>query len=195
MSQGYGMTETSPRISTGNLDNDSTLGDVGKIVNGCEVKIVDGEIWAKSPSVMMGYYKNPEATNEILTPDGWIRTGDLGYVEDNRIFITGRKKNLIILSNGENVSPEEIENKYAGSEWMSEILVYAENGQITAEIYPDKDFKGDVAEMFKQKTAEINKTLSSAKAVRKLRIRDREFDKTASKKIKRKQTGEKGKEI
>ena len=195
MSQGYGMTETSPRISTGNLDDDSTLGDVGKIVNGCEVKIVDGEIRAKSPSVMMGYYKNPEATNEILTPDGWIRTGDLGYVEDNRIFITGRKKNLIILSNGENVSPEEIENKYAGSEWMSEILVYAENGQIIAEIYPDKDFKGDVAEMFRQKTAEINKTLSSAKAVRKLRIRDREFDKTASKKIKRKQTGEKGKEI
>lgn len=195
IAQGYGMTETSPRIATGNLGDNATKGDVGRIVNGCEVKIVDGEIWAKSASVMMGYYKNPEATAEMLTEDGWIRTGDLGYVEDNRIFITGRKKNLIILSNGENVSPEELENKFAGIDWISEILVYAEDGQITAEIYPDKEFSGDVPALFKEKVAQINKTVSPAKAIRKLRIRDTEFDKTTSKKIRRQQTGEKGREI
>lgn len=195
IAQGYGMTETSPRISTANLNDISTLGDVGRIVNGCTVKIVDCEIWAKSPSVMLGYYKNPEATSEMLTEDGWIRTGDLGYVENNRIFITGRKKNLIILSNGENVSPEELENKFAGTDWVSEILVYAEDGQITAEIYPDKEFQGDIPALFKEKVAQINKTVSPAKAIRKLRIRDTEFDKTASKKIKRTQTGEKGAEI
>ncbi|MGN1089449.1 MAG: AMP-binding protein [Huintestinicola sp.] len=194
IAQGYGMTETSPRITTGRLD-DATVGDVGHIVNGCEVKIVEGEIWAKSPSVMMGYYKNPEATAEMLTEDGWIRTGDLGYVENNKVYITGRKKNLIILSNGENVSPEELENKFAGVDWISEILVYAENGQITAEIYPDKEFVGDIPALFKEKTAQINKTVSSAKAIRKLRIRDTEFEKTTSKKIKRDQHGVHGAEI
>ncbi|MGN0666665.1 MAG: AMP-binding protein [Huintestinicola sp.] len=194
IAQGYGMTETSPRITTGDL-NDPSVGDVGHIVGGCEVKIVEGEIWAKSPSVMMGYYKNPEATAEMLTEDGWIRTGDLGYVENNHVYITGRKKNLIILSNGENVSPEELENKFAGIDWISEILVYAENGQITAEIFPNPEFKGDVAALFKEKTAQVNKTVSSAKAIRKLRIRNIEFEKTTSKKIKRQQTGEKGAEI
>lgn len=194
IAQGYGMTEMSPRISTGRL-TEITFGDVGIIVGGCEVKIVEGEIWAKSPSMMMGYYKNPEATAEILTEDGWLRTGDLGYVENNRVYITGRKKNLIILSNGENVSPEELENKFAGTDWISEILVYAENGQITAEIYPNKEYKGDIPALFREKVAAVNKTVSSAKAIRRLRIRDAEFDKTTSKKIKRQQSGAPGAEI
>lgn len=194
IAQGYGMTECSPRISTGSLKN-ITVGDVGKIVNGCEVKIVEGEIWAKSPSVMMGYYKDKQATDEVITEDGWLKTGDLGYVKDNRIYITGRKKNLIILSNGENVSPEEIENKFAGVEWVSEILVYDDNGVITAEIFPDPEFKGDVETSFREHAKNINRTLSSAKSVRKLRIRDCEFEKTTSKKIKRNQTGIKGREI
>ncbi len=98
IAQGYGMTECSPRISSIKFDEGS-YGDVGIIVKGCEVKTVDGELLVKSPSVMMGYYKDPEATAETITPDGWLCTGDLGYVENNRIFITGRKKNLIILSN------------------------------------------------------------------------------------------------
>lgn len=187
IAQGYGMTEMSPRISTGRL-NEKSDGDVGHIVNGCTVKIVDGEIWAKSPSVMMGYYKNQQATDEILTADGWLKTGDLGYVKDNKVYITGRKKNLIILSNGENVSPEEIENKFAGTDWISEILVYAENGKITAEIYPDLSVGGDIAELFRKKVDEVNKTLTSAKTIRKLRVRDVEFDKTTSKKIKREQS-------
>lgn len=193
IAQGYGMTECSPRISTAHLDDKET-GSIGTIVNGCEVKIVEGEIWAKSPSVMQGYYKNPEATAEALTEDGWLRTGDLGYVDNNRhLYITGRKKNLIILSNGENVSPEELENKFSGTDWLSEVLVYAEDGMITAEIFPNQDFVNEngaerVEQLFRTLVQDINKTVSGAKAIRCLRIRDSEFDKTTSKKVKREQT-------
>lgn len=192
IAQGYGMTECSPRIATTTLD-DKFPESIGKIVNGCEVKIVDGEIWAKSPSVMQGYYKNPEATAEALTPDGWLRTGDLGYIgEENHLYMTGRKKNLIILSNGENVSPEELENKFAGLDWLSEILVYAEDGTITAEVYPNQEFADSngldkVRELFTAHVQEVNKQVSTAKAIRRMRIRSVEFTKTTSKKIKREQ--------
>lgn len=194
IAQGYGMTECSPRISTANFDEEVSLrGDVGKIVNGCEVRIVDGEIQAKSPSVMQGYYKNPEATAESLTEDGWLCTGDLGYVEDGRIFITGRKKNLIILSNGENVSPEEIENKFASVDAAKEVLVYAEEGVITAEIFPNDEIcggmdKGSLIKLLNDEIQKINQTLTSSKTIRRLRIRNTEFDKTTSKKIKRQQS-------
>ncbi|MCI7766882.1 MAG: AMP-binding protein [Oscillospiraceae bacterium] len=193
MAQGYGMTECSPRISTADPTDHSLAGDVGVIVNGCQVKIEDGEILAKSPSVMAGYYKDEAATAETITPDGWLRTGDLGYVDDkNRIFITGRKKNLIILSNGENVSPEELENKFAGIDFISEVLVYSEDGVITAEIYPNQDYckeksAEEIKQLFRDTVKEINKTVTSAKQLHRLRIRDVEFDKTTSKKIRRKQ--------
>lgn len=192
IAQGYGMTECSPRISTAHLDDENSE-SIGTIVNGCDVKIVDGEIWAKSPSVMMGYYKNPEATEEALTEDGWLRTGDLGYVDSqNHLYITGRKKNLIILSNGENVSPEELENKFSGLDWLSEILIYAEDGMITAEIFPNPEFTAangieKTEELFRNHVQEVNKTVSPAKAVRRMRIRETEFNKTTSKKIKREQ--------
>lgn len=193
IAQGYGMTECSPRITTG-LWEQECRGDVGPIVNGCTVKIVDGEIWAKSPSVMMGYYKDPAATAETLTEDGWLMTGDLGYVDErNRVFITGRKKNLIILSNGENVSPEELENKFAGLDWLAEVLVYAEEGMVTAEIFPHPEVCREmtaeqIQALCREQIDKINKTVSGAKAIRRLRIRDIEFDKTTSKKIKRMQT-------
>lgn len=193
IAQGYGMTECSPRISTADW-NDPSVGDVGTIVNGCQVKIVDGEIWAKSPSVMQGYYKNPEATAEALTEDGWLMTGDLGYVDDKQhLFITGRRKNLIILSNGENVSPEELENKFAGLDWLSEILVYAENGVITAEVLFSDEFlqshsREEAEKLFRTQAESINRCVPSAKNIHCLRVRDTEFDKTTSKKIKRQQS-------
>lgn len=193
MAQGYGMTECSPRISTADRFDKECAGDVGIIVNGCQVKIEDGEIMVKSPSVMAGYYKDEAATAEALTADGWLHTGDLGYVDEkNRIFITGRKKNLIILSNGENVSPEELENKFAGVDFISEILVYSEDSVICAEIFPEQNVCADwsVQELeskFRETVDSVNRTLTSAKAIRRLRIRGIEFEKTTSKKIKRSQ--------
>lgn len=193
IAQGYGMTECSPRISAATLKDEFSEA-VGTIVNGCEVKIVDGEITVKSPSVMKGYYKDEAATAEALTPDGWLRTGDLGYVDEkNRVFITGRKKNLIILSNGENVSPEELENKFAMEDKVKEVLVYAEEGVITVEIFPNSDaFAGaseeEIANALRELINNINENLPSAKTIRKIRLRKSEFDKTTSKKIRRNQT-------
>ncbi len=194
MAQGYGMTECSPRISTADRFDTECAGDVGVIVNGCQVKTEDGEIMVKSPSVMAGYYKDEQATAEALTSDGWLHTGDLGYVDEkNRIFITGRKKNLIILSNGENVSPEELENKFAGSDYISEILVYSDDSVICAEIFPNTDLYPDCSgeeleRKFREAVDSINKTVPPAKAIRRLRIRDTEFEKTTSKKIVRRQS-------
>lgn len=194
MAQGYGMTECSPRITTGNRFDTECAGDVGVIVNGCQVKTEDGEIMVKSPSVMAGYYHDEESTAEALTPDGWLRTGDLGYVDDkNRVFITGRKKNLIILSNGENVSPEELENKFAGIDFISEILVYSDEGVICAEVFPNKDiyedcFDKELELKLSETVDSINKKVPLAKSINRLRIRDIEFDKTTSKKIKREQS-------
>lgn len=194
MAQGYGMTECSPRISTADPADKECSGDVGIIVNGCTVKIADGEILVKSPSVMAGYYKDEAETKEALTPDGWLRTGDLGYVDEkNRIFITGRKKNLIILSNGENVSPEELENKFAGYDIIGDVLVYSEENLITAEFFPSaeaaKNFSEDkIEEKILEAVDSVNKTVTSAKAIRRVLLRDSEFEKTTSKKIKRSQS-------
>ena len=137
--QGYGMTESSPLVSTNN-EVDNKEGSVGKLVSNCIAKVVDEEIWIKGSSVMMGYYKMPKETSETLV-DGWLKTGDLGYVdEDNYIFITGRKKNLIILSNGENISPEELENALGSHRIVKEILVSGEGDFIKAEIFPDYEY-------------------------------------------------------
>lgn len=192
--QGYGMTECAPRIACKPIDCLDLLEDVGTLVNGCTVKIEDGEILVKSPSVMAGYYKDPEETAKSLTPDGWLRTGDLGYVdEQNRLFLTGRKKNLIILSGGENVSPEELENKFDGLDIVSEVMVYDDDDVLCAEIFPNKDICGSMPEeelikLIKEELVKINKTLPASKAMRRVRLRDAEFEKTTSKKLIRNQT-------
>ena len=184
ISQGYGMTECSPRICTGEK-NCKNAESVGKIVDRCEVKIVDGEIWVKSKSVMQGYYKNPEETAKSLTPDGWLMTGDLGHMDsEGYLYITGRKKNLIILSNGENVSPEEIENKFAVFAPVKEIVVYADGETITAQVYPDPEYtSSDIQAEINQKIEEVNNSFPSAKRIQKVIFRDTEFPKTASRKI------------
>ncbi len=195
IAQGYGMTECSPRIATATLDGESSS-DVGTLVNGCEAKVVDGELLVKSPSVMMGYYHDEAATAEALTSDGWLHTGDLGYVDENRrVFLTGRKKNLIILSNGENVSPEELENKFAGVDLIAECLVYTENGVITIEVFPNAEFcaemtADEIGKSLQKIILETNRTLPSSKTIHRLRIRETEFEKTTSKKIKRQQTSQ-----
>lgn len=187
--QGYGMTECSPVIST-NLPWENKKGSVGKLMPNCEAKVVDEEIWVKGSSVMMGYYKMPEETKEALE-DGWLKTGDLGYVDDdNFVYITGRKKNLIILANGENVSPEEMENELAKDELIKEILVRDNNQVIEAEIFPDyeyakkkriKDVRGKLQEILDG----FNEDMPPYKRIHSLIVRETEFDKTTAKKIKR----------
>lgn len=145
---------------------------------------------------MAGYYKDEAETAEALTPDGWLKTGDLGYVDErNRIFITGRKKNLIILSNGENVSPEELENKFAGYDIVGDVLVYSEDNVITAEFFPAAEAvknlsAAETEEKLLEAVDSVNKTVSSAKAIRRVLLRDAEFEKTTSKKIKRSQSAQ-----
>lgn len=187
--QGYGMTECSPVIST-NLHWESKVGSVGKLIPNCKAKVVDEEIWVRGSSVMLGYYKMPKETEETLV-DGWLRTGDLGYVdEDNFVFITGRKKNLIILKNGENVSPEELENEISKSPLVKEIIVRDNDSVIEAEIFPDLEYAQkkrvkDIQEKLQEVIDEYNKGLPVYKRIHGLKIREEEFEKTPSKKIKR----------
>lgn len=187
--QGYGMTECAPVIST-NYGAFMKDGSVGKLMPNCEAKVVDEEIWVKGSSVMQGYYKMPEETGETLT-DGWLRTGDLGYVdEDGYIFLTGRKKNLIITPNGENVSPEEIENKLGENRLIQEVLVRENKGAIEAEIFPDYEYAGkkklkDMQGELQKIIDAYNKTAPLYKRVFRLKVRETEFDKNTTKKIKR----------
>ncbi len=187
--QGYGMTECAPVIST-NLDWDIRKDTVGKLMPNCEAKTVDNELWVRGSSVMQGYYKMPEETKETLV-DGWLRTGDLGYVdEDNYIHLTGRLKNLIITKNGENVSPEELENKIGSARLVQEILVRDADGVIEAEIFPDMEYVqkkeiSDIRGALQQLIDDYNKEAPAHKKVYSLKVRETEFDKTPSKKIKR----------
>ena len=187
--QGYGMTECSPVIST-NLPWENKKGSVGKLMPNCEAKVVDEEIWVRGSSVMMGYYKMPEETAETLE-DGWLKTGDLGYVdEDNFVFITGRRKNLIILANGENVSPEEIENQLSREDLVKEILVREKEQVIEAEIFPDYDYAKkkrikDIRDNLQKIVDEYNKETPVYKRIHSIIVREVEFDKTTAKKIKR----------
>lgn len=187
--QGYGMTECSPVIST-NLEWESKEGSVGKLMPNCEAKVVENEIWVRGSSVMLGYYKMSEETKETLT-DGWLRTGDLGYVdEDGFVFLTGRKKNLIILKNGENVSPEELENQLYQNPLIKEIIVREKDNIIEAEIFPDLEYAGkkhikDVEGKLQSILDDFNKDMPAYKRIHGLKIRDTEFEKTPSKKIKR----------
>ncbi len=187
--QGYGMTECSPVIST-NYGAFMKDGSVGRLMPNCEAKVVDEELWVKGSSVMQGYYKMPAETEETLS-DGWLKTGDLGYVdEDGYIFLTGRKKNLIITPNGENVSPEEIENKLGDNRLVQEVLVRESEGAIEAEIFPDLEYAGkkkikDMQGELQKIIDAYNKTAPLYKRVFKLKVRETEFEKNTTKKIKR----------
>lgn len=187
--QGYGMTECSPVIST-NLSWNIKKESVGQLLPNCEAKVVDNEIWVRGSSVMMGYYNMPDKTEETLK-DGWLLTGDLGYVDEERfVFLTGRKKNLIITKNGENVSPEELENKIGSHRLVQEILVREKEGVIEAEIFPDIEYAEkkkitDITSALQQLIDEYNQSVPSYKKIYSMKVRETEFEKTPSKKIKR----------
>ncbi len=197
--QGYGMSECAPKISCPDWDRPDKVASVGKIVERCQVRIVDGEIQVKSPSVMMGYYKEPDKTAEAITEDGWLCTGDLGYVdEENFLYLTGRKKNLIILSNGENVAPEQLENMFEDDRLIEEILVFEEDDMICAEVYPNfpyaeaagiADIENTVNEIVRMR----NQELPTFKRIMRCQLREVPFEKTSSKKINRNRFFEKRK--
>ena len=187
--QGYGMTECAPVIST-NLSWNIRKDSVGQLLPNCEAKTVDEELWVRGSSVMMGYYKMPEET-AVTLEDGWLKTGDLGYADaDGFVYLTGRKKNLIITKNGENVSPEELENKIGEQRLVQEVLVRENEGIIEAEIFPDYEYAGkkkikDMQAELQKIIDEYNKTAPLYKRVFKLKVRETEFEKNTTKKIKR----------
>lgn len=125
--RGYGLTETSPVISITSIDERHKRGTVGKPLACCQIKIEDGEIMVKGDNVMLGYLNNEEATREVLQ-EGWLKTGDIGWIdEDGELHVTGRKKSVIVLSNGMNVLPEEIEEKVLKFDFISECIVFEEH--------------------------------------------------------------------
>lgn len=184
VTNGYGITECSPIVATMRNEHYAPT-SVGAIHPELEGRIVDGEVQIKGPTVFMGYYKNEEATAEAFDGE-WFKTGDLGSIdEDGLLYITGRKKNLIILSNGKNVVPEELESLIMNNvPSVKEVLVYGEKDSITAEIFFDEEM--DNAEsVIKNEIDVLNKKLPSYKQIASVKFRDTEFPKTTTKKIKR----------
>ena len=187
MYQGYGMTECAPLISA-NYPSKNRIGSVGKPVSYMEVKIDNGEILVKGPGVMKGYYKNPEATAESFTSDGFLRTGDLGHFDkDGYLYITGRSKNLIILDNGKNVYPEELESDIAVIDGIKDVLVYENKGKICAAILPTNPKDKELCKNIKLQIKEINASLPSYKRIVSIAFIAKEFPKTTTLKIKRKE--------
>ena len=189
--EGYGMSECSPVISS-NTPETHKAGSIGKPLPNAEIKFENGEILVKGSSVMKGYYQMPEETAETLK-DGWLHTGDKGYMdEDGFLFINGRVKNLIILSNGENISPEEIENKLALDALVGEVIVTGEDNGLAARIYPDQDVvaaKGLDEEAIKTALQafidQYNKKQPTYRQITGLIIRKNPFIRSSTKKIKR----------
>ena len=179
---GYGTTECSPCTAV-NRPFHHKDGSVGVLIPDTEVRVSEeGEILFKGDHVMKGYYKDEEATNAVII-DGWYHTGDLGYVdEEGFITLTGRKKNLIILSNGENLSPEELEEDFSRDPAVREVLVYDENGKIVAEIYPEDDFLDNQA-YFNELKEKINNKRPMFKRIAIVKLRNEEFIKNGSMKI------------
>jgi len=206
--QGYGLTETSPIAFVNHVDaykNES----IGKPLPGLETKIDNpdkngiGEIWIRGPIVMQGYFENEEATREAITEDGWLKTGDLGYKDDDDYYyITGRKKNVIVTKNGKNIFPEEVEAYLNKSDFIRESMVFGQEvegelePQVWAIIVPDYDVirehtnntNIDDDEVYKIISVEVkkaNKQMPTYKYVKKFEIQKQELLKTTTHKIKR----------
>lgn len=203
--QGYGLSECAPIVAL-NMDTNYKDSAAGLPLVGTEVKIVDkndegiGEIVTKGSHVMLGYYQNEEATNDVIK-DGWFYTGDLGFMDsDNFVHITGRKKNVIITKNGKNVYPEEIEELLNKSEYIKETLVYGKSSKndiiISAQILVNKDYiedkfkdspksEDEIKELIWQEVKKVNNKLVIYKHITNFEIREKEFEKTTTMKIKR----------
>ena len=208
LSQGYGLTETAPLVcGVPDFANPAKkAGSCGPAIPGTELMIKDpnedgiGEILIKGPGVMLGYYNMPEETAEVLK-DGWFYSGDLGFLDkEGWLYITGRKKNIIVTKTGKNIYPEEIEVLVNKLPYVEESMVFGMQQEsddeyfVAVQIYPDyeglKADKGELSEveiydLFKDEIYEINKNLVSYKRIKKIVIRDEDFIRTTTKKIKR----------
>ncbi len=203
MVQGYGMTECSPIIAL-NPDYACKPASVGLPLPGTKVFIAQpdsdgiGEIVCKSPAVMLGYYKDEEETKKVLSEDGWLHPGDYGYIDrDGYVYITGRKKNVIVTKNGKNIFPEEVEYYLLKSPYIKEVVVRGEDDKqdmaVTAEIFPDKEAlaeagspSGDALQaLIKKEIDRCNDMMPLYKRVKRFSLRDTEFEKTTTQKIKR----------
>ena len=205
MLQGYGLTESSPVIAAED-DKYQRLGSIGKAFPSLDVKIDNpneegiGELLAKGPSIMMGYYNNEEATKETLDEDGWLHTGDLARIdEDGYIFISGRKKFVIVLKNGKNIYPEELETVVNNIEGVTESFVYGKpeddgDYKICAKIVYDKEVvekvygvtnEEEIKQAIWQEVKKANKTMPAYKYVREIIVTDKPLIKTTTQKIKR----------
>ncbi len=209
--QGYGLTEASPIVTINPIDK-SKVGSIGKSFPEVTVRIDNpneegiGEIIVKGDNVMKGYYKNPESTNETIR-DGWLYTGDMGWIdEEGYVYITGRKKSVIVSRGAKNIYPEELEYLLLKSEYIEEVLVKEsfkkERTGLTAIIYPnwekiDEYLKEEernefaIKETLKNEVGKVNKTLASYKRISSIELREEEFPKTTTGKIKRYLFGEK----
>ena len=190
--EGYGLTETSPMISFTPTD-EVVPGSAGKILTGVTVKIADdGEILAKGRNVMKGYYGRPDATAEVIDKDGWFHTGDLGEIKDGLLYVTGRKKEMIVLSNGKNINPIEIEQWImANTDLIKEMAIMDYEDKLTAVIYPDfyklhEEGITNITETFKKGVIDkYNKQAASYKKVLDVKIVQEELPKTKIGKIRR----------
>ena len=209
--QGYGLTETAP-ISALTPDYKTCVGSAGKPIVQAEFKIDnpnengEGEILIKSPTLMIGYYEDEEETKKVIDEEGFFHSGDIGYIdEDGYVFLTGRSKNVIVTQNGKNIYPEEIEMMLEKIDEIKEVMVYGvapeENSKkenkeliVTAKVLPDYDkikelhgeiSKKEIYDIIWKKIKEVNKQLTSYKAIKSLEIKEGEFEKTSTMKIKR----------
>lgn len=202
---GYGLTETSP-ILTGTSPDKARKFSAGPPLPGVSVRLCnvnpqtgEGEIEASGPNVMRGYFKLPELTAEVLSPDGWLRTGDLGAIDkDGFVYIKGRSKNVIIGPSGENIYPEEVESFFFGSPYVLEALVYQHEGRLTARVHldsikvdellgtlPDKEMEEKRLELLENIRQLVNAKVSSFARIVKIIEQTEPFEKTATQKIKR----------
>lgn len=196
---GYGSTECAPLITFSD-HSDFVPGSCGTSVSNMEVKInssdpenIPGEIIARGMNVMLGYYKNQEATDEVLDKDGWFHTGDLGTMSrDGHVFIRGRIKNMLLGANGQNVYPEEIEDKLNSMAMINESIIIQKDNKFVALVHPDYDeahamgfTNDDLENIMEQNRQEINNTLPVYCKLSSIRIHEDEFEKTPKKSIKR----------
>ncbi len=196
---GYGTTECAPIISYDDW-RDVKVGSCGKSARNMEIRIdsvapqtVPGEILTRGLNVMLGYYKNEEATRQTLTADGWYHTGDLGVIDaDGNLFIKGRCKNMLLGANGQNIYPEEIEDKLSGMALVSECVVIQSGEKLYGLVYPDPEQvrqlrlqPDDVSAIMEQNRKDLNPNLPSYAQLSGIRIMDQEFEKTPKKSIKR----------